>query len=155
MEGFSGLNQKRGGKKTLAFELNLVPFIDLFTCLICFLLLSAMWVSTQQISIVLAGFGPGSVANQKTNVLTLIADSRGFQLSLNDKIISDIPKKGSRYDYSALGAALGSLRRDPIHGNDLRATMRIDDSVPYQSFIDLLDICHANDIEDVSVAVLS
>ena len=33
-----------GGRKSLDFEINLTPFIDLFSVLICFLLLTAVWI---------------------------------------------------------------------------------------------------------------
>ncbi len=154
MAGSSGLDMRRQGKKALSFELNLVPFIDLFTCLICFLLMTAVWVSVDQISISNAGSGPGGGGEPK-DLVTVLADAQGFELRMNDRLIGSFPRKGALYDFAALGAALGNLKKDAIHGDAFRATMMLDDSVPYQILINLLDVCRANDLEDISVAAPS
>ncbi len=39
-----------GGKKSSNFELNLVPFIDLFSALICFLLMTAAWQNLEVVN---------------------------------------------------------------------------------------------------------
>jgi len=39
------------GKKSLNVELNIVPFIDLMSCLTAFLLVTAVWVNIAQINI--------------------------------------------------------------------------------------------------------
>ena len=43
MAGAAPQPSKKGGKKSLDMELNLVPFIDLLSCLISFLLITAVW----------------------------------------------------------------------------------------------------------------
>jgi biopolymer transport protein ExbD len=47
-----------GGKRSANFELNLVPFIDLFSALICFLLMTAAW---QNLEVVNTGAPPKAV----------------------------------------------------------------------------------------------
>lgn len=47
-----------GGGKSANFELNLVPFIDLFSALICFLLMTAAW---QNLEVINTGTPPKSV----------------------------------------------------------------------------------------------
>lgn len=39
----------RGAKKAVDAELNLVPFIDLLVCCICFLLITAVWTKVAQL----------------------------------------------------------------------------------------------------------
>ncbi|MBY0470511.1 biopolymer transporter ExbD [bacterium] len=41
----------KGGKKSLEAEVNLVPFIDLLSMCICFLLITAVWVQTSSIDV--------------------------------------------------------------------------------------------------------
>ena len=40
-----------GGKKSVNVELNIVPFIDLMSCLTAFLLVTAVWINIAQINI--------------------------------------------------------------------------------------------------------
>src|SRR4051812_41051685 len=42
---------QRGGKRSLDAELNLVPFIDLLSMCICFLLMTAIWVEVGSLQI--------------------------------------------------------------------------------------------------------
>jgi len=44
-------NSKGGRKRSLDAELNLVPFIDLLSMCICFLLMTAVWVQTGGIDV--------------------------------------------------------------------------------------------------------
>src|SRR6187200_2664129 len=46
-----GASLDLGGKKSLNVELNIVPFIDLMSCLTAFLLVTAVWSNIAQITI--------------------------------------------------------------------------------------------------------
>src|SRR5690242_12708486 len=46
-----GANIDSGGKGSVNVELNIVPFIDLMSCLTAFLLVTAVWVNIAQINI--------------------------------------------------------------------------------------------------------
>lgn len=52
------LSTPGGNRKSANFELNLVPFIDLFSALICFLLMTAAW---QNLEVINTGNPPKSV----------------------------------------------------------------------------------------------
>ena len=43
MSGLSRIQAANGGKKPLNADLNLVPYIDLLTCMVSFLLITAVW----------------------------------------------------------------------------------------------------------------
>ena len=47
-------------KKPLNAELNLVPYIDLLTCMIAFLLITAVWTQLARLKIDQRGQGPGT-----------------------------------------------------------------------------------------------
>lgn len=45
MAGAAPITSGKGGKKSLDAPINLVPFIDLLSCCICFLLITAVWIN--------------------------------------------------------------------------------------------------------------
>ena len=48
----------KGGKKPLNAELNLVPFIDLLSCCISFLLITAVWTQIAGLQVASSGGPP-------------------------------------------------------------------------------------------------
>ncbi len=61
------VNQGQGGKRSLDAELNLVPFIDLLSMCICFLLMTAVWLEIGAIQIhQLFGSKPAAADEKKT-----------------------------------------------------------------------------------------
>ena len=50
-------------KKPLNAELNLVPYIDLLTCMVAFLLITAVWTQLAQLRIGQKGTGPDETAS--------------------------------------------------------------------------------------------
>ena len=92
-----------GDKKSVDVELNIVPFIDLMSCLTAFLLVAAVWVNIAQINI-----QPKGKTRDTTNVQT---DDEHVTLSVlvtNEKIwvglsrinqFQEIPNKGTERDW--------------------------------------------------------
>ena len=56
--GFT-IDGRSGRQKPVNAELNLVPYIDLLTCMVAFLLITAVW--TQLASLSVSQKGPGTV----------------------------------------------------------------------------------------------
>src|SRR6187455_1209952 len=48
-----------GDKKSVNVELNIVPFIDLMSCLTAFLLVTAVWINTAQLQVEPSGKAKG------------------------------------------------------------------------------------------------
>ena len=55
MGGAAPVETGKKGKKSLDSELNLVPFIDLLSCLISFLLITAVWTQISAIRVAQSG----------------------------------------------------------------------------------------------------
>src|SRR4026209_437156 len=98
------------GKKSVNVELNIIPFIDLMSCLTAFLLVTAVWVNIAQINIQPKG---------KTRDQNPIVDDEQVTLSVlvqSDKIwvglsrvneFQDIPKLASgEHDWDKLETTL-------------------------------------------------
>src|SRR5437762_7144378 len=92
----------KGGKKALDAELNLVPFIDLLSCCISFLLITAVW--TQLDCIQARGAGSGGEESLEPG-LTLVVDQSGYRVRAGQDVAM-IPRREGRYDVVALRARL-------------------------------------------------
>jgi biopolymer transport protein ExbD len=152
MANVSAPGGRSSGKKQLNVELNLVPFIDLLTCLICFLLMTAVWVQIGRISVTQSGSGsPTEQAPDQPRLnLVINLSSQGFILTGNGVDIADIPKTGNQYDVKTLGAKLKEIHGDFPDKSDI--VIQSEDSINYQNLIDTMDVCLANSFENISVS---
>ena len=75
----------KGGRKSLDAAINLVPFIDLLSCCISFLLITAVWVNLGRPEVKpLASRGDVSPAEPNTDVkVTLTLSSTAVALQVN------------------------------------------------------------------------
>src|SRR3954465_5765257 len=98
------------GKKALDAELNLVPFIDLLSCCISFLLITAVWTQLARMDVTQKGQGAAGSTDEKppepTVTLTLFINADGYQFAKSTGETTDIPNKGDEYDYSKLADIL-------------------------------------------------
>jgi biopolymer transport protein ExbD len=142
-----------GGKKNLNVELNLVPFIDLLTCLICFLLMAAVWVQIGKISVTQSGTGAPTEQTpeqrQKLNLVVAITP-QGYLVTGNGTTIADILKKDNEYDKKTLGTKLKEIHGQFPDKNDI--VVMSEDSITYQVLVDTMDVCLANEFPNISVS---
>ncbi len=123
-----GGNQPRGN-----IDLNLVPMIDLMSCLTAFLLVTAVWVNTAQLEVTAAGRGASGEATAPRVGVLVQADRMWLTVSqLGD--ITEIPDVGGDHNWAALALALAELARRPelTIGGDGRAPT-VDVSVAAES----------------------
>lgn len=93
------------------FELNLVPMIDLMSCLTAFLLVTAVWVNTAQLNVSPAGRGAEGAANLPRIGVLVQADRMWLTVSeLGD--ITEIPDVAGEHNWTALSVAMNDLTRD-------------------------------------------
>ncbi|HEX9105127.1 MAG TPA: biopolymer transporter ExbD, partial [Polyangia bacterium] len=64
MAGFAGVPTAARGRRALDATLNLVPFIDLLSCCIAFLLITAVWTTLARLDVAPAG-GAGDVEDAR------------------------------------------------------------------------------------------
>ena len=62
----------KSGKKSVNADLNLVPYIDLLTCMVSFLLITAVWSQLARLEAHQKGQGQ---AGEKTDLGTLVVDA--------------------------------------------------------------------------------
>jgi len=136
------------GKKSLNVELNIVPFIDLMSCLTAFLLVTAVWVNIAQINI-----QPKGKTRDTTNVQT---DDEHVTLSVlvqADRIwvglsrvneFQEIPKKGNDQDWEKFETTLKEHKASAFFSD--RTDIEVAAESTAQSPVEYQDIIHAMDV---------
>lgn len=108
----------RAGKKHLDFEINLIPFIDLLSACICFLLLTAVWVQVGSMDVKQAvGGQPASDTPKKPTLWVNMGASGEITLNVQDtnKVPAKLQKlsvKGleGKMDFAQIDIAINELK---------------------------------------------
>jgi biopolymer transport protein TolR len=130
-----------GGGRRTTLELNLVPFIDLMSVLITFLLITAVWTQVSMIQIGSSIYGKKSEVPTQTPpeadlVLKLEIRHNGYLLTIGKQNIT-IPLNGGQYDDAALVAQLEKAKQ--MHPNKLDGAIAMSDELPYERLIRGMD----------------
>jgi biopolymer transport protein ExbD len=93
-------------------DLNLIPMIDLMSCLTAFLMVAAVWLNTAQLDLRANGKAlNGDAVIPRVGVLVQ-ADRMWVTVSELGEIV-EIPDSAGGHDWTALALALGELARRP------------------------------------------
>lgn len=132
------------GKRASNFELNLVPFIDLMSVLITFLLISAVWT---QVSMIQLGASFASPRQDQVTpikpppledlVLRLDIKEGGYVLYVG-KDVRSIPKIAGEYDKVTLKNDLAKVKQ--MYPDKGGIKLAIEDKIIYDHVIGVMDI---------------
>ena len=146
-----------GGKKPVDFQLNLVPFIDLLSVLISFLLITAVWTQIARIEVRQQPNLPAEDVPQEEEKeelkLTVLIKASGYTVSKKSLVVKEIEKSDAGYDSEALAEVLKGVRDQHPDNHDVIITS--EDKVPYEELIRVMDLCLANQLEGISVSGVS
>jgi biopolymer transport protein TolR len=127
-------------------ELNLVPYLDIVTNIIIFLIASVAYnVSFGNVNVTLPTLasGAGAVSDEPPKPplnLTITAGSTGFTIGAAGGILPAIPKlQSGAYDYKALKQQLMEIKGLPENADETKATFNADAQIPYEIVIETLD----------------
>src|SRR5262245_8584230 len=136
------------GKKSVNVEVNIVPFIDLMSCLTAFLLVAAVWVNIAQLNIQPKGKSRDTSQQQideERPILSILVQSDKIWVSVSR--VDDykpIPKKGDEQDWDTYEATLKEKKLGSYF-ND-RTDLEIAGESTTQGPVKYQDIIHAMDI---------
>ena len=101
----------KSGKKSVNADLNLVPYIDLLTCMVAFLLITAVWSQLARLEAHQKGQGQAGedTPPEKVFKLIVLVNGEGFNL-VADQDQQPIPKKGESYDFEKLSDELKKIK---------------------------------------------
>jgi biopolymer transport protein TolR len=139
----------KGGKKALDAELNLVPFIDLLSCCISFLLITAVWTQIAGLQVSSSGGPPEPQTKQETIDVRLLLNDKGYQLTMAGASI-EIPKLNGAFDRKGLGEKLKTLKTSLP--DQTAITVQPEDSVPYADLVETVDTAMGEQLRNVTVA---
>ena len=136
------------GKKSVNVELNIVPFIDLMSCLTAFLLVTAVWVNIAQINI-----QPKGKTRDTSNVqqddehvtLSVLVQADRIWVGLSRvNEFQEIPKKGDEQDWEKFQQTLKDQKASTFFAErtdiEVAAESTAQAPVKYQDIIRAMDV---------------
>ncbi len=146
-------------RRHIDFEINLIPFIDLLSVCICFLLLTAVWLQVGSLNVKQAvGGQAASESLKKPTMWVLMGEGGEISLDVRDaKIPAGLVKqkvagKDGRPDFDNLEKIVSRLRQsEPMLVTALLQPVK---ASVYEDIIDLMDRFKKSGIIDLGVSPL-
>jgi biopolymer transport protein ExbD len=157
MGGAAPTPSGKGGKKPLDAAINLVPFIDLLSCCISFLLITAVWTQLARMDVTQKGQGAAGSTDEKPPEaqvqLTLFINQDGYMFTTSTGEQTPIPKKGEEYDVIKLADTLKGVRANPqIPAEKRDITVKAEDKVVYKNIIATMDVVISAGFPDIGLS---
>lgn len=118
-------------------ELMLVPMIDIFTVLVTFLLMTAVFSRLTIMQLQLPSAADASAGPPPAFRLEVIVRKDGFELTDGADRIGTILKSNGQYDFEALSAKAVSLKREYPKAED--ASVLLEKDIEYDYLIQVMD----------------
>ena len=140
----------KSGKKSVNADLNLVPYIDLLTCMVAFLLITAVWSQLARLEAHQKGQGQAGedTPPEKVFKLVVLVNDSGFNL-VADQDQQPIPKKGDSYDFEKLGDELKKIK--DTHADKTNIQVASDDSIHFETLVRTMDTALTARFPDISL----
>ena len=137
-----------GDKKSVNVDLNIVPFIDLMSCLTAFLLVTAVWVNIAQLNIQPKGKTRDQQQVQQDDervMLSVLIQSDRIWVGLSRvNEFLPIPKKGDDQDWEKFESTLKEHKASAFFAD--RTDIEVAAESTTQSPVEYQDIIHAMDV---------
>lgn len=150
-----------GDKKAVNVELNIIPFIDVMSCLVAFLMLTTAWIDLARLDVRPAGHardgtpcpdGPGCDDVR----LSVLVDAEQIWIGVsrvND--FQTIPKTAAGYDWRAFETALREYKASPWFEGTTAIEIAVNStpahSITYQTMIAAMDVAVKSGFVDVGL----
>lgn len=144
-----------GNGRSANTDLNLVPFIDLMSVMIIFLLLTAVWTQVSMIQIGSSIYGKKSSEDPVTPPpraeipFRLDVQTAGYQVVIGQRKFT-VPMVEGKYDQTTLVQKLKEIKE--IYPDKEDAVITVLDELPYESLIGGMDALLVSGFPMISVA---
>lgn len=140
----------KAGKKSVNADLNLVPYIDLLTCMVAFLLITAVWSQLARLEAHQKGQGQAGEETPPIKVLKLVVvvNSEGFNV-VADQDQTPIPKRGDIYDFEKLGVELKKIKDGHPDKTDIQVAS--EDAIKFDTLVRTMDTALSARFPDISL----
>ncbi len=140
----------RRRKKTESMEtdimelLNLTPMMDVFTVLVVFLLITAVFTSITIMDLSVPTSAGGAAANKPNFAIEVIVRRSGLEIANGKSVEAAIPLKDNRYDLKKLSELLLALKAKYPEKED--ATDLREPKVEYDYLVQVMDAVRGADV---------
>ncbi len=147
--------EEGGGGRQTTVELNLVPFIDLMSVCIIFLLITAVWTQVSMIQIgssIHAPQNPDSAPPppKKDDALIRVnVDKRGYSVTVGPRVVA-IPKKNNDFDDEGLVQYMKNIKEKYPKKDDVIIALL--DDMTYENLIRGMDSIMLGGFPEISIA---
>ena len=143
-------NGGRGRSRSVMADLNLVPYIDLLTCMISFLLITAVWTQLSMLKTRQHGPGEGSEsAVADPFPIVVVVNHDGFVVVEGRQDHKVLPLVGESLDFSALTRELESVKQ--AHPDKTDVEVAPEDDVAFDTMVKTMDAVLTAGFPDVSM----
>ena len=142
-----------GGERDVDVNVNVIPFIDLMSCLVAFLLATAVWSEYSQMPVKPKGIVRKTEIDKPEETVTasvLITENEiwaGLTVTGPRRILKD--SKG--HDWDGLGEVLKEFKDHGAFANRRDIEIAADDKVDYQTIITAMDTAVASELDDIGL----
>lgn len=152
MGGAAVVSSGKGGRKSLDAAINLVPFIDLLSCCISFLLITAVWVNLGQIEAKTPQNKQTDAPEQNPDTeakVTLTLSTQGVVISRSTGEQTELPRISGQLDETGLHKQLALLREAIPKQHDM--TLVAHDAVNYVDLVKTMDLARGAMFANIEV----
>lgn len=145
-------------KGSVNVELNIIPFIDLLSCLTAFLLVTAVWVNVSQLDIRVGGTARDQVIVPTDDpVLSVLVEADGIWVGVSRlEEYERIPNTAAGPDWPKLAASLRAHKTSALFARtdhmEVAAESTPASPIPYRTLVATLDTALAAGFADVVLA---
>lgn len=153
MGGAAPTPSGKGGKKALDAAINLVPFIDLLSCCLSFLLITAVWTQLARMDVTQKSKAPSGAQDetpQPSVQLTLYINKDGYTFAKSTGESQTIEMKSEDYDYAKLAEVMAQAKKDHADKEDI--TIKSDDTVVYNKVVKTMDVVISAKFPNISLS---
>ena len=149
MGGSAPVPSAGGRRKHVDAAINLVPFIDLLSCCISFLLITAVWTQLSRIEVSGRGGPEGGIVEHEAaqTTFTLHVASDGYTLVRSTGEHQLIPRTGGAFDATRLAEALHKMKQEFPDRFDL--DISAEDATSYQDLVKTMDVAIGEKFPDI------
>lgn len=141
------------GRKNVDSELNLIPFIDLLSVCILFLLMTAVWVQISKMSAFSQPSGEATIQHSDVTSISRGKESRDFDILVTKtgvQVLTD-GRQIAQFQPLDAKAELAKIKDTLTKNTDPKISLRAADDVIYEDVIRVLDSLFSMKLTQVTI----
>jgi biopolymer transport protein ExbD len=153
--GGESTGKKRGGRRSLDAPVNLIPYIDLMTTIITFLMMTAVWIQVSALDVQADSLStevPVETTVQPKPI-SIVMDENGFVVSEDGDNPQPFAKIDGNYDLKSLSSKLEQLKAQSKTLAEVQIFSA--DAVKYDNIVKVIDVVAGLGFAPASLKALS